>query len=787
MTNNSCPTKLLPDNPSDEDLFGGGHRRLAQAIVGMFRDEEEGGKSIGLEGKWGSGKSTVIRLAKGFLETTQGKIQYSVPIFDAWAHEGDPLRRTFLESLIQHLIQRKWINQHEWEKELKKLAGKIKDIESTTKPRLGLLGYLAVFFFVLGPIGLAFINDGLSAGVSFNILRGLPLNTKFAAGLILYFVPLVLILIAGFVKGFQELSIIVSKVETESKTLTIETPDPTSVEFEECFKNLMIDALEDRNRRLVIVLDNLDRVDPQDALAVLSTLQAFLQHGHQENMAEHQKELHERLKQLWVVIPYDPKGIERIWKAGRGEDIALAMMEKRFQVRYRVPPPTMSNWREYLISLLSKAFPKHQDPNEHALIYNIYRIVLANEKRGAYTLTPREIKLFVNQMGAIHRQWQDEIPLPHLAYYSIIRRLQPTWDFSEKLLDAEFPHPRIERLLGRDLRDNLAALWFNVEVKQARELLLRDPLLKALRAADTTDLGILGETHQNLWPVIEALSFELDHEFQSLEELANVPYSLSASGLIDQAQKPVKNRLIRQVANSIRIVSEWSLILPDLAEKLLLIIELSKDTAVADRILDIYSSPPSGEGDEKAYDPEAISDWVDGLVIFLDGIGKMDLEGFKAPTEIEVPTSAQGFIVACGKWKSKDPKGQLYPKLRPRVSEEEIRATFADIIPNGQMKDIHFDAIPILSACLPEFPWPDVVNRIVARLQVVETLPGSETKNLLKSLWELRSNVGEIGGSLNSIRQQGHQQNTHSPQEPYPLNPCQIQPLPGYLKRYLRS
>lgn len=89
----ACRTILLPDSPAQTDAFGS-HERLASAIAELI-SSDTGGKSIALTGSWGSGKSTVITLLKSKLEAYA-----RVFVFDAWAHEGDPLRRAFLERLI---------------------------------------------------------------------------------------------------------------------------------------------------------------------------------------------------------------------------------------------------------------------------------------------------------------------------------------------------------------------------------------------------------------------------------------------------------------------------------------------------------------------------------------------------------------------------------------------------------------------------------------------------------------------------------------------------------------
>ena len=93
-----CGTRLLTDLPADKDAFGA-HERVARAIADVVRTED-GGRTIGLEGGWGAGKSTVVKLLE---QELAGDADSAAWIFDAWAHEGDPLRRSFLEGLSQAL------------------------------------------------------------------------------------------------------------------------------------------------------------------------------------------------------------------------------------------------------------------------------------------------------------------------------------------------------------------------------------------------------------------------------------------------------------------------------------------------------------------------------------------------------------------------------------------------------------------------------------------------------------------------------------------------------------
>jgi len=124
-----CPTRLIDDIPAADDLLAfdgdiGPHARVAKTIAEMIQSSgERGGKMIGLEGGWGAGKTTVINLLQNQLKPYSDITVFS---FDAWAHEGDPLRRTFLESMIRHFQAINWIDKKRWDETIETLAKRMR-------------------------------------------------------------------------------------------------------------------------------------------------------------------------------------------------------------------------------------------------------------------------------------------------------------------------------------------------------------------------------------------------------------------------------------------------------------------------------------------------------------------------------------------------------------------------------------------------------------------------------------------------------------------------------------
>lgn len=133
------------DEPADEDAFDGPHKKVADALVEILTSED-GGRAVGLEDEWGSGKSTVIEIAKKRLEEGWNGENILFFVFDAWAHEGDTLRKTFLKRLAEELQKKGWLTKTT-SKELEETI-----LEPRARPKITLFGYLAIAAALAAPV-----------------------------------------------------------------------------------------------------------------------------------------------------------------------------------------------------------------------------------------------------------------------------------------------------------------------------------------------------------------------------------------------------------------------------------------------------------------------------------------------------------------------------------------------------------------------------------------------------------------------------------------------------------
>ena len=392
---------------------------------------------------------------------------------------ADPLRRTYLETLIQDLQATHWVDQSTWNDNLQNIANRRKETTTRITPKPTKLGVALAISLLLVPLGSAFLAAGLRKGETIGF--GLPSNWPFIIGLSLALAPFWILggnlvrVIYGHTRGKKtesptgdessgqeleretsEWAFLFSRAISETHTKTIETPNPTSIEFEGYFTKLMREALGDNaERRCLLVLDNLDRVEPESALAIWSTLQTFLQDRNQRN--------EDWFTRLWVIVPYDPGGLRKLWdnrskeggstETSTGVDDSMAsdsFLDKSFQVRFHVPPPVLSDWKTYVYGLVEKALPKHDESDRHW----IYRVFDHCRTSTGEPPTPRELKLYVNQIGAIHRQWEHTFPIHHVAYFVLYRK--SIRSIVEQLRASELPSEEAVRFLGEDLRASLA-------------------------------------------------------------------------------------------------------------------------------------------------------------------------------------------------------------------------------------------------------------------------------------------------------------------------------------------
>lgn len=549
-----CRTHLLRDLPETRDFFGP-HDRIASAITHTVK-EEQGGRSIGLTGPWGSGKSTVVQLVCDALEEDP---RCHVWVFDAWAHEGDPLRRSFLDRLTASLAEAGWLDDTaHWEERLQTLRGTRSSQSTEMTPIVEKSAILVGLGLLLVPIGASILNHSLRTGLTLN--RHGAVRWDGVVGVLLALAPIVL-LAAGY--GVLWLKWQISRTPDEKRQSLFEFANPltkaskssttaqvthfetTSLEFDEFLSHLLDRVLaEHPERRLIVVLDNLDRLDSTaDARKMWSTLQPFIQStGSDRSWAS----------QLWYIATYDRSAISRV-VAPEGNHAtrdpkdeaagSQAFLDKIIRAEYEVPLPVLSDWRRFLRVKLSEALPDHADEELDAIV----DVVATYRPSVQHPPTPRQLVHLVNAIGTFHRRWGHDLPLTHCAAYVLHKRAGLDIDVA--------PVRDLAHLLGRDLIDSWYAIKYGVPLPKAAQLRLGDDAIAALTAGDIVAYNALLAEAEDLPVVARTL---LGQEFETWSSAAPSKLMrclgvLSSPDLIQQHDSEVAS----QLAEAANRVDTW--------------------------------------------------------------------------------------------------------------------------------------------------------------------------------------------------------------------------------------
>ena len=625
-----------------------------------------------MEGEWGAGKSTVLRLLANELESERDS-ETRVVVFDAWAHQGDPLRRTFLEKLIRRLQVDGWVDKSVWDDQIEKLTKRRRESTQRVVPQLTKYGIVFALSLLAIPTGSALIAAGTTS-LTADEVSYLFASLFLSVGLAGLLMPVCVLGIVGIRRWYlirvkkldqDDLedsgglpALVTGQATTTSRSVVSETLDPTSVEFERTFRKLCNEALgsgESRHgceRKLVLAIDNLDRVDSGNALAIWATLQTFLQYSEHERPAW--------FTRIWVVVPFDRRGILKLWGSAPGDEkssqVGLSFLDKTFQMRFRIPPPAIANWRSFLREALKAALPDHSEQDFH----DVYRAFALRQGMEGAKPTPRSLKLFVNEIGAIHRQWRhlEQFTLADFATFVLLQRddaTEGTLRSTIDSVDARFA----QRVAGGKWRDTLAVLYFNTPIKQARQLLLREPIEKALVTADGQALRELEEANGDaFWAVFEDAVPAGAVSWGDAEPvmIALSATALSSSGLVaDESEAKARRELaslLAEIGEAAAKVAAWDPFSVEVARGLVALCRIAgfeeshvKDLTSAVSAAEVRREPP--DNGSVSVSPET---WIKAALELLQGLGDL---GF--PLSLAVPLSADAWIESTSSFLIDDP------------------------------------------------------------------------------------------------------------------------------------
>jgi len=435
------------------------------------------------------------------------KSDCAIVSYDAWVHAGDPLRKAFLFSVIEQLLAKNWlkdvgtINANKyWAEQKDKLERRLKISEKKTTPSLTLFGRAFVLTLLMLPFCAPIASEGLKDIVRNGLINSIRIaDPSFLfiqiPAIFITSLPALLVIVGAIfykIKGAnldEMFALLINKTTVNERTETLENPEPTSLEFQKVFDDLLDQALRNDKRKLVLVVDNLDRLTTTEADSVWSLLRSFIDNSSFTSRAW--------FSRLWVIVPIS--GVAMI--VGKEEERPPSapslpadrdkFLEKVFQIRFTLPPAALASWKKFLVDLLEQALTK-SDYNSFDNVVRVYENHLttsgdSNNGGGQISRspTPRELIRFVNDLVTLRLQWPSNFDIAVMGAYLLDSR--NAGDTMAALQSRFIPAKENVRLLGKAIAADYAALFFNVsDVQQAQHLLLR-PLIEKLLLSEGKD------------------------------------------------------------------------------------------------------------------------------------------------------------------------------------------------------------------------------------------------------------------------------------------------------------
>mgnify|MGYP003292708514 CR=1 FL=1 len=421
MTNNNYP-QFISNLPCGEDYTEGkSQERLAVAIAEHIistdsKDENQLSRIIGLKGEWGTGKSNVIKI----LDKPNEKLQeehavlkqikdgYHIFEYDAWGHQEDLQRRSFLETLTKDLISEEILYGETtietkkgdlktvtWEEKLKYLLATKREFETETKPKLNDCFVLAVLVTIFTPICAIIANVDCISEIWWLSILITIIPILGAIGFLLWKKHKDKWSIKNV---FQEIvSIYSGKIQNDVSYETVSEDEPSVTDFKKWMEDIS-NRIGKPNKKLIVVYDNMDRLPADKVKELWSSIHTFF--------AEN------GFKNIWVIIPFDEKHLSCAF--GENEDkeqLTRHFISKTFPVVYRVTPPVITDYQKLFDNLYSQAFGETEEKNREK-IYRILRL----EKPNA---TIREMIEFINSLVALKQIWKEDIDLLYCAVFKL--------------------------------------------------------------------------------------------------------------------------------------------------------------------------------------------------------------------------------------------------------------------------------------------------------------------------------------------------------------------------------
>lgn len=334
-----------------------------------------------------------------------------------------------------------------------------------------------------------------------------------------------------------------AKPHTESIITVNKTPEPDYSDFKDLYSRILNKIKEKCNKeqKLVIVIDNIDRIEIDEAKNIWSCLKGMILKD----------------KTVNILIPIDETQVMEIYENNNknsNDNRTSSFIQKTFDITFRVSPFIMLNSKTFWHEKLDEAFDKSLTEEQKDEIISIFDT--RNDKVDEFIssnysgmLTPRKIIKLINEVVSlqkieIFKDIDVVIKFAYILHYANINK-----QLQEHQLSHLFPDTNnILIQIGRHNKAEIAALYYTVSPKIALSYVKEESLCKSI-AEENSQIEKDDDAKQDwVWGIL----------FDGLMKKCNEPYSILINTLSNLVKlneiNPRKNdylfsKIIEKIAN----------------------------------------------------------------------------------------------------------------------------------------------------------------------------------------------------------------------------------------------